>query len=244
VNQIEYWHGYDDTLGQRGLGPLIRAGRNKMRRIMKKYGLKARRQKRRYHYPGKASKVFDNLLRKHGVWLKKEIVVSDIFEVRLTDGSRLRGCFALWVRTRQVLSLAFDYRMKADLVVNVIEEMEFMDTDAIWHSDQGKQYGARDTIHAWLSRGFAGSMSRAGTPTDNAYAERFVQTFKRAVAHRWQYRTLGEFLEVAEDWINFYNNMRPHSGLNYLAPNQFAKTHNLRLVSYISLFETSEKMVP
>ncbi len=36
-------------------------------------------------------------------------------------------------------------------------------------------------------------MSRAGTPTDNRYAERFVGLFKLAVAERRPYQTLGEF---------------------------------------------------
>jgi putative transposase len=37
-------------------------------------------------------------------------------------------------------------------------------------------------------------MSRAGTPTDNGYAEHFVGLFKLAVAERQPYRTLGDFL--------------------------------------------------
>jgi putative transposase len=46
-------------------------------------------------------------------------------------------------------------------------------------------------------------MSRAGTPTDNGYAERFVGIFKLAVAERRPYRSLGEFSHEAEHWINF-----------------------------------------
>ena len=39
----------------------------------------------------------------------------DILEVKLADGTRVRGCFALRHRTRQVLGIAFDYHMRADL---------------------------------------------------------------------------------------------------------------------------------
>jgi putative transposase len=46
-------------------------------------------------------------------------------------------------------------------------------------------------------------MSRAGTPTDNGYAERFVGMFKLAVAERYRYHSLGAFLRAAETWINF-----------------------------------------
>lgn len=55
----------------------------------------------------------------------KEIVFSDILEVRLGDGSRVRGCFALHKRTRAILGMAFDYHMRADLVVDTIQTMTF-----------------------------------------------------------------------------------------------------------------------
>jgi putative transposase len=61
-------------------------------------------------------------------------------------------------------------------------------------------------------------MSRAGTPTDNGYAERFVGLFKGAVAERYPYHTLGAFLQAAQEWVNFYNQERPHEGLGNLSP--------------------------
>jgi transposase InsO family protein len=46
----------------------------------------------------------------------------------------------------------------------------------------------------------------------------FVGSFKRAVADRRPYHTLGQFLRAAEAWINFYNQERPHEGLENLSP--------------------------
>ncbi len=53
------------------------------------------------------------------------MVFPDILEVKLADGTHVRGCFALWHRTRQVLGIAFDYHMRADLVTHAIEAMTF-----------------------------------------------------------------------------------------------------------------------
>jgi len=86
-----------------------------------------------------------------------------------------------------------------------------------------------------LELGFTISMSRAGTPTDNGYAERFVGMFKLAVVEKKRYKTLGEFVKQADQWLNFYNNERPHSSLNYLSPNQFAIKNNLENISYLSI---------
>ncbi len=117
--------------------------------------------------------------------------------------------------------------MRADLVISTINMIQFPAPGTIFHSDQGSQYGAEQTRAALLEKGFIRSMSRAGTPTDNGYAERFVGIFKLAVAERRRYKTLGEFLQAAEDWTNFYNQMRPHQSLLYRSPDQFADDHEL-----------------
>lgn len=164
-----------------------------------------------------------------------DIFFSDIFEFKLGDGSVVRGCFALRKSTRQVLSLVFSYGIAADLVVTTLKSVKAIKKGTyIWHSDQGKQYGADETERQALNLGLTPSMSRAGTPTDNSFAERFVGVFKLAVVQRRRYETLGEFLKAAEDWINFYNKERPHEGIDQRSPNARAveigveKVHLLR----------------
>ncbi len=222
--QIEELHEQDDTMGHRKLAVLLATGKNRVKRVMHKYGIAARRKRKKYQYPGKAARTAPKLLQEPSAQLPEtEVVFSDIFELRLADGSRLRGCFALRKRSRQILGMAFDYHMRADLVTNVIQTMTFSSAGSIWHSDQGKQYGAQQTRELLLQKGFRQSMSRAGTPTDNGYAERFVGVFKLAVADRCSYHTLGEFLHAAESWVNFYNQRRPHEGLGNLSPQQYAQ---------------------
>jgi putative transposase len=256
---IEAWHEQDDTMGHRKVAVLLSMGKNRVKRVMKKYGIAARRKKKRYVYPGKASKVVPNLLRTPHSNGKNvtdasscetsstnenvtdassappEVVFSDIFEISLADRTKVRGCFALWKRTRHILSLAFDYRMQADLVVSTIEQMSFSVPGSIFHSDQGSQYGAEVTRAVLLEKGFVRSMSRAGTPTDNGFAERFVGTFKLAVAERRRYQTLGHFLRAAEHWINFYNQVRPHEGIGNCSPDQFAARVGLPPAPYLPL---------
>jgi putative transposase len=233
--RIEELHEQDDTMGHRKLAVLLATGKNRVKRVMHKYGIAARRKRKKYVYPGKASQVAPNLLRMPQEVQGKEIVFSDILEVRLSDGSRVRGCFALRKRTRAILGMAFDYHMRADLVTDTIQTMTFEEPGSIWHSDQGKQFGAEQTRHLLLQKGFRLSMSRAGTPTDNGYAERFVGMFKLAVAERYPYHSLGAFLRAAQAWINFYNQHRPHEGLGNLSPQQFAQQFALEKIPSITL---------
>jgi putative transposase len=60
---IEQWHELDDTLGHRKLAVLLGMGHNRVNRIMHKYGITARRKKKRYVYPGKTDQVAPNLVR-------------------------------------------------------------------------------------------------------------------------------------------------------------------------------------
>jgi len=227
----------DDTLGHKKLATLMGMGKNRVYRVMKKHGLKPRLRKKGYHYHGKSATTQPNLANREDYKdsLDHGIVYSDIFEFKLADGCVLRGCFALLKQARQVLSLIFDYSIKAGLVQATIRAIDSLPPEAsIWHSDQGKQYGAEKTIEQVVAKGLIPSMSRAGTPTDNPFAERFVSTFKHAVVKKRPYYSLGDFLEAAQHWINFYNHDRPHEGIENLSPNNYARKYDWPVVPSIT----------
>ena len=226
----------DDTLGHKKLSTLLGIGKNRVLRVMRKYALKARKRSKKYVYRGKSSTVQPNLANQDEYRLSLDlgIIYSDIFEFRLRDGSIVRGCFALLKQTRQILSLVFDYCMKATLVHATINHAQLPSDAVVWHSDQGKQFGAQKTVELVIQKGLLPSMSRAGTPTDNPFAERFVGTFKHAVVRKQSYYNLGEFLHEAQKWINFYNNRRPHEGLKQLSPNAYAQKYDWPTVLYLA----------
>ena len=96
-----------------------------------------------------------------------EVVFSDILEVKRADGTGVRGCFALRHRTRQVLLIAFDNHMRADLVTDAIETMACEVPGSIWQSEEAQTlWGGPDPLLALAKRRMSLSMSRAGTPTD------------------------------------------------------------------------------
>lgn len=237
ANQITKLHEEeDDTLGHKKLAKLLAVNKKRILRVMKKYGIKPRKRTNKYRYHGKTNFAQPNLANQEEIRdsLDQGIVFSDIFEFRLLDGSIVRGCFALLKQTRQILSLIFDYGIKATLVQATLDNLHWQDDLFIWHSDQGRQYGAEATIDKAVSLGLLPSMSRAGTPTDNPYAERFVSSFKHAVVRRQRYPDLGSLLAVAQRWINFYNQRRPHESLEQLSPNAYARKYGWQAVPEIT----------
>ena len=63
--------------------------------------------------------------------------------------------------------------------------------------------------------------SNPGKPAQNAYIERFNRTFREAVLDVDWFMSLLEAKEIAEDWMEDYNTMRPHEALRGLTPYQY-----------------------
>jgi transposase InsO family protein len=251
----------DDTLGAKKLAKQISqegavdgmpAGKpvnhKRVARVMRTQEISSRPKKTKYRYPGKTAEPFTNLDRaiaKYEIELHPvterapEVLRSDILEGRLADGSKVYVTFAWRETTAQVLSLVIDWRMKADLIVATLsripEQMKDYLRHVIWHTDQGSQYGSDAVIDELIRHNFLASMSRAGTPTDNGYAERMVGEFKHAVLRRMSYQTIGQLLAEAERWINYYNERRPHGRLKYKSPNAYAEELGLGKVPYITV---------
>lgn len=63
-----------------------------------------------------------------------------------------------------------------------------------------------------------------GKPTQNSYVERFNRTYRDEVLNHYVFKSLNEVREITENWINEYNEERPHDSLGDLTPYEFMVT--------------------
>jgi transposase InsO family protein len=153
--------------------------------------------------------------------------VSDITYLRTKDG---------WVYLTTVLDL-FDRRIigwafsdgmeTTDTTVSALEMAVTNRTPRcglIFHSDRGVQYCAqdfRDILHERCPT-VRQSMIRKGNCWDNACAESFFKTLKRELETLDGKRSAAEVRQSVFLYIEaYYNRIRMHSALDYVAPNVF-----------------------
>jgi putative transposase len=65
---------------------------------------------------------------------------------------------------------------------------------------------------------------RPGKPIENAYAESFIGRLRDECLNENWFMNLKHARYIIEDWRKDYNEVRPHSSLNDMAPIEYAET--------------------
>jgi len=94
----------------------------------------------------------------------------------------------------------------------------------ICHSDQGSQYTSHEYVNAVLKSKMLISYSTPGTPTENSGQESFFGRFKeecqKEINETTNFKELKKFIKKR---MNYYNNKRLHTSINYQTPQKFTK---------------------
>jgi len=93
----------------------------------------------------------------------------------------------------------------------------------IFHSDQGIEYAAHDYRDRVESAGLQRSMSRKGSPLDNATVESYFHTLKAELVHQRRFADPVEAAAHIIEYTEFYNRERRHSQLGYQSPEEYEK---------------------
>jgi transposase InsO family protein len=95
------------------------------------------------------------------------------------------------------------------------------------HSDRGSQYASEHYQRRLADERIACSMSRRGDCWDNAPMESFFASLKKELVHHEDYATREQARASIFEYIEaFYNRVRRHSSLGYVAPAEYERAHN------------------
>lgn len=239
------WHEKYPALGLDSLYHLLHpqfgCSRTRVHRLMKRAGLHSER-KRAYRYTTNSRHSYPaapNLLhRNFQAYRPNQIWVGDITYVP-TDEGWLYTAIVKDLCTKKVVGYAFSNRIDANLTIRALQmavRRQHPEPGLIFHSDRGVQYASTAYQSVLCRLSIQPSMSRKGDPYDNAVAENFFSCLKCELVYLHHFQTRTQAMTAVFAYIEtFYNPIRPHSGIGWLAPNTFADTFTQSAKSYVSL---------
>ena len=132
--------------------------------------------------------------------------------------------------SRRVVGWSMDATMTSRLVVDALEMAlagRRPGPELVAHSDRGSQYASEHYQRRLRDERVVCSMSRRGDCWDNAPMESFFASLKKELVHHEDYATRDRARASIFEYIEaFYNRVRRHSSLGYVAPAEYEQTHN------------------
>lgn len=180
----------------------------------------------------------NHLNRSFSVKRPNQVWVTDMTYLRTTEGW-MYLCVFLDLFSRKVIGWQTSHHIDRHLVCNALNHaLSRRNTpDGVMiHSDQGSQYNSRDYRALVLTKGGRQSMSRKGNCWDNAVAESWFATMKKALIHGQKkvskqdmQSNLFEYIEV------YYNRFRKHSTNQWVSPHNFELQYNQQLIEGLAV---------
>jgi transposase InsO family protein len=202
----------------------------RIKRVMRTYGLKSclfrRKNKLKVFGIFNNGKAFPNLIAKKKVTGINQVWATDITYIKISRETVFLAA-VIDIYSRAIVGWALARKMDYVLCINAMEvaiNSRKLEESCIHHSDQGTQYTSIEYIKFLKENGFEISMSKKGTPTENAYIESFFKTLKYEEIFMRQYKTMEDIIKKLPTFIDeVYNKKRLHSSLGYKSPEEFEK---------------------
>ncbi len=200
------------------------ASKDHVSRLMKEVGLICKQTRLRYcSITSRKYKYYRNKLQcKFNAEAPNRIWVSDITFVNV-KGTPYAICVVIDLYARKVVAYDVAEHATGEFVRNIFDkafESRNSPSNLIFHSDQGTQYTSFGFRKHLRKLNVTQSFSNPGMPLDNAVAESFFSLMKKEELSHNYYNLVEELEHDVADYIDFFNNMRPHFKLGMLTPSE------------------------
>jgi putative transposase len=124
-----------------------------------------------------------------------------------------------------VLAIEIDTSLSAKRVIRTLDKIiDQRGKPTTIRTDNGPEFTSKD-LSLWSSdNGIHIQFIQPGKPMQNGYIERFNRLYREAVLDAYIFFDLMEVRTLTDEWIEEYNNKRPHESLGNLTPNEWKMT--------------------
>jgi len=142
----------------------------------------------------------------------------------LFDGRRLRALTVVDNYTRECLAIDVGQRLTGEHVVDALNRIKSeRGLPQTIKVDNGSEFVSKAMDRWAYEHGVELDFSRPGRPIDNAKIESFNGRFREECLNAHWFLSLEDAQRKIEAWRAFYNEVRPHTALNWLSPAEFAR---------------------
>lgn len=143
----------------------------------------------------------------------------DFVKEHTENGKAFRVLNIIDEYTRECLAALVDRKIKSEDVLDQLFNLfVFRGVPEHIRSDNGSEFTAR-AVRKWLSQlGVKTLFIEPGSPWENGYIESFNGKMRDELLSREIFTTLAEAKVLISEWRTEYNQVRPHSSLNYRPP--------------------------
>ena len=91
----------------------------------------------------------------------------------------------------------------------------------VLRSDNGKVFTSKRFMGRCKQYGLSQEFITPYTPQQNGMIERFFRSLKEECIWLHNFEGVWDAKQAIEEWVGFYNELRPHQALGYLSPLEF-----------------------
>ena len=146
----------------------------------------------------------------------------DFMRDTLYDGRVFRTLNVLDQGNREGLAIEIGFSLPSRRVLALLDELVALHGAPVaLRMDNGPEFLAL-TVTMWAeAHGIALDFIQPGKPAQNAFIERFNQTYRTEVLDANVFTSLAEVRAITVDWLRRYNTERPHDSLGRVPPLTF-----------------------
>ena len=193
----------------------VHIGRERVRLIRKREGLQVRKKQHKRRHPGRDCPLLTAQYPGH-VWSYDFVMDSTV------DGKRLKLLTVIDEFDKQAFPIECQRSMTSGDVVRVLRKLFAIYGQPEWiRSYNGSEFIAKAVQKMLAEKGVRTQYIEPGKPWQNGCNESFNGILRDDCLNKWQFRTIREARLILEDWVNEYNDYRPHGSLGGITPNMF-----------------------
>lgn len=156
----------------------------------------------------------------------------DFMHDALSCGRKFRTFNVVDDFNREALAIEIDLNLPAQRVIRVLDRIALeRGYPQMLRMDNGPEFISLALAEWAENKEIKLEFIKPGTPTQNAYIERFNRTYRTEILDFYLFKSLNEVREITDKWVREYNEERPHESLKNLTPEEYKRCYNQSQIS-------------